>query len=54
MIDNPYYSPAFHGDYELVGVGRLDLADGGTIPDCHLAVATYGSKEHPPILVQTW
>ncbi|MDD7939200.1 alpha/beta fold hydrolase [Actinomycetospora lutea] len=54
MIDNPYYSPEFHGEYELVGVGRLDLEEGGAIPDCRLAVATFGSPGNPPILVPTW
>ncbi len=29
MIDNPYYSHEFHGDYEMVSVGRLDLEEGG-------------------------
>ena len=31
MIDNPFYSPEFHGDYELVSIGRLDLEEGGTV-----------------------
>ena len=25
MIQNPYYSPEFHGDYEIASIGRLDL-----------------------------
>ncbi|GAA4916155.1 homoserine O-acetyltransferase [Actinomycetospora succinea] len=53
-ITNPYYSPEFHGEYEVVGIGRLDLEDGGTIPDCHLAVATFGTPGDPAILVTTW
>lgn len=37
-IRNPYYTPAFHGEYAIVGVGRLDLEEGGSIPqvDRHL------------------
>ena len=40
MIANPFYSHEFHGDYELISIGPLDLEDGGSIPDCQLAVAT--------------
>jgi len=57
MIDNPFYSPAFHGDYELLSIGRLDLEDGGTIPDCQLAVATFGelnAAKDNAILITTW
>ncbi|APE11500.1 hypothetical protein BO226_21720 [Rhodococcus sp. 2G] len=39
MIDNPYYTHDFHGDYDLIGIGALDLEEGGSIPDCRLAVA---------------
>ncbi|MDL5155129.1 alpha/beta fold hydrolase [Actinomycetospora termitidis] len=53
-IENPFYSPEFHGEYDLVSIGRLDLEEGGSIPDCHLAVATFGSPQNPPILVTTW
>ena len=42
MIVNPFYSHEVHGDYELISIGRLDLEDGGSIPDCQLAVATWG------------
>ncbi len=57
MIENPYYSPDFHGEYDLISVGRLDLEDGGTIPDCQLAVATFGTlndAKDNAILVTTW
>lgn len=56
-IDNPYYGPEFHGDYELVSIGRLDLEEGGSIPDCRLAVATFGALNDArdnAILVTTW
>ncbi|ODU05336.1 MAG: hypothetical protein ABS81_07915 [Pseudonocardia sp. SCN 72-86] len=57
MIDNAFYSHEFHGDYELVSVGRLDLEEGGAIPDCELAVATFGTlnaAKDNAILVTTW
>ena len=56
-IDNPYYSPEFHGEYELISIGRLDLEEGGSIPDCHLAVATFGTlsaAKDNAIFVSTW
>lgn len=57
MIDNPYYSHEFHGDYELISIGRLDLEEGGAIPDCELAVATFGelnAARDNAILIPTW
>ena len=57
MIDNPFYSPEFHGDDDVVSIGRLDLEEGGTIPDCRLAVTTWGELNEArdnAILVTTW
>ena len=57
MIENPYYTHEFHGDYELVSIGQLDLEEGGSIPDCQLAVATFGTLNEAKdnaILVTTW
>jgi homoserine O-acetyltransferase/O-succinyltransferase len=57
VIDNPYYSHEFHGDYDLVSIGRLDLEDGGSIADCQLAVATFGELNEAKdnaILITTW
>jgi homoserine O-acetyltransferase len=57
VIENPFYSPEFHGDYDLVGIGRLDLEEGGSIADCQLAVATFGELNEARdngILVTTW
>ena len=57
MIDNEFYTHEFHGDYELVSIGRLDLEEGGSIPDCQLAVATFGTlndAKDNAILVTTW
>lgn len=56
-IENPYYSHEFHGDYELIGIGRLDLEEGGAIPNCQLAVATWGElndAKDNTILITTW
>lgn len=57
MLDNPHYSRASQGDYQQIGIGRLDLEDGGTIPDCQLAVATFGelnAARDNAILIPTW
>lgn len=56
-IENPFYSHEFHGDYELISIGRLDLEDGGAIPDCRLAVTTFGelnAARDNAILITTW
>ncbi len=42
MIENPFYTNEFHGDYDLVRIGCLDLEEGGSIPDSQLAVTTWG------------
>lgn len=57
MINNPYYSHEWHGDYDLVSVGALALENGGTIPDTVLAVATFGTlndAKDNAILIPTW
>ncbi|MDO8395325.1 MULTISPECIES: alpha/beta fold hydrolase [Dietzia] len=57
MIDNPYYTHEFHGDYDLISVGALTLENGGTIPDTILAVATFGALNEAKdnvILIPTW
>ena len=56
-IENSYYTAENHGDYELISIGRLDLEEGGSIPDCQLAVATFGelnSAKDNAILILTW
>jgi homoserine O-acetyltransferase/O-succinyltransferase len=56
-IDNPFYSREFHGDYDLISVGPLDLEEGGSIPDCQLAVTTWGELNQArdnAILITTW
>ncbi|HMS76289.1 alpha/beta fold hydrolase [Gordonia sp. (in: high G+C Gram-positive bacteria)] len=56
-IENGYYSHDHHGDYELISVGELQLEEGGTIPDCRLAVATFGTLNEArdnAILIPTW
>ena len=57
MVDNPFYSHDFHGDYDVVSIGRLDLEEGGSIPDCQLAVTTFGTLNEAKdnaILIVTW
>ncbi len=56
-IENPFYSPEFHGDYEIVSIGRLDLEEGGAIEDCRLAFTTWGTLSEAKdnaILITTW
>jgi homoserine O-acetyltransferase len=57
MIENPYYTPEYHGEYDLISIGRLDLEEGGSIPDCQLAVTTWGELNEArdnAILITTW
>jgi homoserine O-acetyltransferase len=57
VIDNPYYTHEFHGDYELVDIGGLDLEEGGHLPSCQLAMATFGTlneRKDNAILIPTW
>jgi homoserine O-acetyltransferase/O-succinyltransferase len=56
-IENSFYTHEFHGDFELLSIGRLNLEEGGVVPDCHLAVATFGElspEKDNAILVTTW
>ena len=57
MINNSYYSQDVHGPYELHDIGNLDLEEGGTIRDCKLAYATFGTlnaAKDNAILIPTW
>ncbi|HET7480147.1 MAG TPA: alpha/beta fold hydrolase [Rubrobacteraceae bacterium] len=57
MIENPFYTHEYHGEYDLVSIGRLDLEEGGSIPDCQLAVTTWGELNEAgdnAILIPTW
>lgn len=57
MIENEFYGHQFQGDYELVSIGSFDLEEGGTIPDCQLAVTTWGTLNEArdnAILITTW
>ena len=52
-----YYSQENHGPFELINIGTLELEEGGSIPDCHLAVAVHGTlnaDKRNAILVPTW
>ena len=57
MSTNPYYGQEGHGPYEMIGIGNLELEEGGSIPDVQLAVATHGTlnaAKDNAILVPTW
>ncbi|MGE3287477.1 MAG: alpha/beta fold hydrolase [Pseudonocardia sp.] len=57
MVDNPFYSHEFHGEYEIASIGRLELEEGGVIPDCRLAYTTWGELNEArdnAILIPTW
>lgn len=52
-----YYTQEIHGPYESVDIGRLELAEGGVLEHCELAVATHGTlnaDKSNAILVPTW
>lgn len=57
MSTNPYYGQEGHGPYDMIGIGALDLEEGGKMPDCQLAVATFGAlnaAKDNAILIPTW
>lgn len=57
MIANSYYGQELHGPYEVENIGNLDLEEGGTIRDCKLAYAQFGTlnaNRDNAILVPTW
>jgi homoserine O-acetyltransferase len=57
MTESQYYSPQAHGPFELHAIGDLPLEEGGTIRNCQLAVATFGSlnaARDNAILIPTW
>jgi homoserine O-acetyltransferase len=57
MIHNSYYSQEVHGPYELHDIGNLELEEGGTIRNCQLAYATFGTlnaAKDNAILIPTW
>jgi len=57
LINNGYYSQDVHGPYELHNIGNLELEEGGTIRNCLLAYATFGTlnaAKDNAILVPTW
>lgn len=57
MKENRYYGPSVHGPYEVAHVGALELAAGGTLPDCRVAYATAGrlnAAGDNAVLLPTW
>ncbi len=56
-MTHPYYNQDVHGSFELIDIGNLALEEGGSIPNCKLAVATHGklnAAKDNAILVPTW
>jgi homoserine O-acetyltransferase len=56
-IGGARYGQEGHGPYELISIGELALEEGGSLPDCRLAVATHGrlnAAKDNAILVPTW
>lgn len=56
-IENPYYSEAVHGPFELVDIGDLVLEEGPTLRGCQLAYQTLGTlndAKDNAVLVTTW
>ena len=57
MVENEYYTQAVHGPYECFNIGDLVLEEGGTIRNCQIAYATFGTlsaAKDNAILVPTW
>lgn len=57
MIEVPYYTSEFHGDFEYASIGRFELDEGGVIPDCQLAYTTWGelnAAKDNAVLITTW
>ena len=52
-----YYTQENHGPFQFIDIGRLELAEGGVLEHCQLAVATHGqlnADKDNAILVPTW
>ncbi|MET0069177.1 MAG: alpha/beta fold hydrolase [Candidatus Thiodiazotropha sp.] len=42
MLDNPFYSQEQHGPYNIYDLSDFDLEEGGAIPNCQIAYASFG------------
>lgn len=57
LIENSFYTQEFHGPYELFHLGDFKLEEGGVIPNCQLAYATFGELNEAKdnaIVIPTW
>ena len=55
--DNTYYTQAGHGPFETHDIGTLVLEEGGSLRNCTLAYATFGTlnaARDNAVLVTTW
>ena len=46
MLNNEFYTPKNHQNYEFFALGEFELERGGSIPNCQLAYATLGKLNH--------
>jgi pimeloyl-ACP methyl ester carboxylesterase len=57
MVENEFYSQLVHGPYQIFNIGDLVLEGGGTLRQCQLAYATFGTLNNlkdNAVLVTTW
>lgn len=57
MAENAFYTEEHHGPFESVSIGDLTLVSGEVLPDCKIAIATFGAlnaTKDNAILVPTW
>jgi homoserine O-acetyltransferase len=56
-VENPYYTAAAHGDFQLADIGDLPLEEGATLRGCQLAYQTLGTlnaTRDNAVLIPTW
>ncbi|PLR95063.1 alpha/beta fold hydrolase [Bacillus sp. T33-2] len=57
MFENTYYTQENHGPYKIYNLGDFELEEGGSIPNCKLAYATFGELNEAKdnvIIIPTW
>ncbi|MCM8857488.1 MAG: hypothetical protein LC541_06985 [Candidatus Thiodiazotropha sp.] len=54
MRENPYYTAAQHGDFDVFGLGDFVLEQGATLRNASLAYKTFGrlNKEADQVLLR--
>ncbi|AYG03937.1 alpha/beta fold hydrolase [Gryllotalpicola protaetiae] len=57
VVENPYYTEAVHGPFQLAGIGDLELESGVTLSNVELAYQTVGElnpAKDNVVLIPTW